>query len=697
MVFLAAALPARNTNPLDPRSRVALEHRERAAMENASMNEPEYYQAFISVEDAAALSRLTERGVKVCASFDGFVAVRIPADMMSDVTALAGVRRISLARRLELCNDSSRYFSGIQPLHDGTGLVAPLRGKGVLIGMIDTGIDFNHINFMDSEGKNRVLAVYMPDDTTGTPPVVHGDTLPGSYYETPEQIAALKTDYIRSSHGTHTTGTAAGSYAGNGWYGMAPEANIVACGIPANDLTDVNVSCALAYIFDYADRVGMPCVVNMSMSSNGGPNDGTSYMCRIFEDLSGPGRICILSSGNDGNVPVCFHDTIMGVGDTVTTFLRYQSGGKPRVGFVSMWSDGAQEHKTRAVIINRRTGELEYATPFFGLLPEDSVCYISSDEDMDFAEYYEGEMMLSNAVECQYDEDSIPVGEPRFLSYWKFDALSNETGHLLGFQYIADEPVRLSGWSSKETYFYTFDMEGATGGSPAGSISDLATTDSVISVGAYCTRTSYLDKEGNTVVYSNCYPTDIAYFSSYGPDEHGVSRPDVCAPGMIVMSSANRYNSTDLRLRWPEPVMVDSVEYPYYANQGTSMSAPAVTGAVALMLQVNPSLTPSEVREVLRRSSLRDEYVLAGDPERWGFGKLDAAAAVADVMNRTLLNGDVNNDGEVTIADVMLLIDIILSQRVGFDAPTLIRADVNHDREIQLSDINCVIDLILNQ
>ena len=76
--------------------------------------------------------------------------------------------------------------------------------------------------------------------------------------------------------------------------------------------------------------------------------------------------------------------------------------------------------------------------------------------------------------------------------------------------------------------------------------------------------------------------------------------------------------------------------------------------------------------------------------------RLDLMSAVEDVISKSFIPGDVNNDREVNIADVMALIDIIFTDDRNLDAPMLLRADVNHDSEILLADVNCVIDLILN-
>ncbi|MBQ3364929.1 MAG: S8 family serine peptidase [Muribaculaceae bacterium] len=654
------------------------------------------YQAFIAVDNQNCIDSLRQSGIQVNAVFGDIVTVTIPEQAVGKLSHLAGVRHVSLERPLSLCNDTARTSSNVGPVLAGHGMVAPLNGKGVILGVIDTGIDFNHMNLCGDDGLSRVVAAYLPCDSTGTRPVVQGDTLPGSCYETADQIRALTTDYDASSHGTHTAGTAAGAYKDNGYFGVAPQAELVACGIPEKQLTDVNIANALKYVFDYADRAGKPCVVNMSIGTNEGPNDGSSFLCRTFSELSGPGHICVVSAGNDGDAPICFHDNIIGVGDTVTTLLRNYYGGLERKGYVSMWSDGSQMHHTRLVIINRASGVLEFASPMLTVLPEDSVYSISSEVDQAFAEYYMGEVRFANAFEPRFDDDGNLMQQGRFHSVWDFDVTSVKAGHLIGLQYVADEPVNLAGWCTKDAYFYTFGLAGVSGGTAAGSISDLATTDDVISVGAYCSRKSWTDWNGDLHVISDCTPEDIARFSSFGPDENGITRPDVCAPGMILVSSANRYDEQSNRQYWPQPAVVNGVEYPYYINQGTSMSAPMVSGAVALMLQANPLLTPSDVRQVLARSSKRDNNVLNGDSSRWGSGKLDVAAAIADVVENTLLRGDVNGDGEVNIADIMALVDIIVGTGGELDAALKLRADVNHDSEILLSDVNCIIDLIIN-
>ena len=190
-------------------------------------------------------------------------------------------------------------------------------------------------------------------------------------------------------------------------------------------------------------------------------------------------------------------------------------------------------------------------------------------------------------------------------------------------------------------------------------------------------------------------PQRLSYYSSYGPDENGTPRPDVCAPGSMMIASANRYDIDAPNMAyWQPSVFVNSVEYPYCPDLGTSMSAPVVTGAIALWMEANPNLSTADVREVLKKTSYKDVQVVTGDPTRWGYGKLDVYKGMRHVLHIEDKNGDVNNDGEITIADINAVIGIILGGKPDDD--TRRRADVNNDGEISISDINAIIEVIMH-
>ena len=652
---------------------------------NAQGDSENYYEAFVSVEENPSLvSRLTSAGVHVSAQYDGFLVTRIDKSVNpSALLAIDGVKHVTLAAPLFTCSDSARYFSHVDELHQGQGFEMPYTGQGVIVGVIDCGFDFNHINFCDADGNSRVKAVYMPLDNSGTSPVIDGMTLPGSCYEGAAAIKRLTTDDESTTHGTMTAGIAAGGYRPNGWYGMAPDADIVACGMPEEELNDVRVANCIGYIVDYAKRVGKPCVINISLGSNAGPHDGSSFLTRVFNQVSAPGRVIVVSAGNDGEDPVCFHRTITAPNDTVTALLSGYRGSVSYNGIISAWTGDNTPIGARVIIVNVNTGDVVFSSRNTLNSSNQSVD-ISGDYDDDFGLLFSGNVSLSSTHEAS----------DRYSVNCQLDVRSSSKDYVLGLQYIAERPTELSVWTSQYAYFNRHGFSWAEKGTAAGSISDLATTDSVISVGSYNSK-QYVPLRDGTLYYRlNSVPYKQSYYSSFGPDENGVQRPDVCAPGSVVIASANRYDVNAPNIAyWQPSVYFNGVEYPYCPDLGTSMSAPVVAGAIALWMQENPNLSTRDVRDILYHSSYKDAYVTESGSQRWGSGKLDVAAGLRYMKQGELKKGDINMDGNVNVSDISALISILLDGTK--DEGAFKRADVNGDGDVNISDLNVIIDIIL--
>ena len=175
---------------------------------------------------------------------------------------------------------------------------------------------------------------------------------------------------------------------------------------------------------------------------------------------------------------------------------------------------------------------------------------------------------------------------------------------------------------------------------------------------------------------------------------NGVMRPDIVAPGSALVSSYNRFDTAMSRLNsWLcSTVKVDGVDYPYGINMGTSMATPVVTGAIALWLDANPQLTPDDIKDIFKRTAIRDHFVQAGNPARWGYGKLDVTAGLR-YITRSFLPGDVNADGIVNVTDVSCVINVIL----GLQSSTFYeqRGDVDHNGVINVGDVTTLINHIL--
>lgn len=643
-------------------------------------------QGFVTVDSPATLLLLSQGGATVNSVFGTTAAVTMPLAKVANLASIKGVRRIELARHATLCNDKALELSRFPVMSYTYGNYSgPVyTGRGVVVGVIDVGVDFNHINFKDKDGNNRIVRAYLPADSTGSSPVIDGCTLPGSEYTTTEQIAMLTTDDSTQYHGTHTTGTAAGSYLDNGYHGVATGAEIVVCAMPEQGLTDFNIANSIKYIFDYADKVNRPAVINMSLGSQDGAHDGSSTLCRLFDEVSGPGRICVVSAGNDANMPMNLRKKL-GENDSLATFLSNWYSREPMVGYSSMWSMSQQRHTVDLVIWDIKNDTLVHRLNVPREAELDSVYTVTSEGDSIFARYFTGEIYFACAIESN--------GHFHSLIETNYESI-DRSQYAIGIINKAPKGETLMGWSGGQVVFSRAGLNGWVSGLKGNgcSVSDLATADSVISVGAYCSNDSFVMMDGSTKSFSKCDPYDIAYFSGFGPDARNKQRPDVVAPGYMVASSVSRYveafgnpaNVVDM-------VTVGDIDYPYGLEGGTSMSTPVVVGAIALWLEIDPSISPQRVRQILEATCYSDSYVESGPAKKWGYGKLDIDEAIKYLL--TSINGDVNLDGAVTSADITALYSIMLDDSTAHVA----RADVNADGAITSADITFIYTKLLNQ
>ena len=325
-----------------------------------------------------------------------------------------------------------------------------------------------------------------------------------------------------------------------------------------------------------------------------------------------------------------------------------------------------------------------YKSRSLGTTTTGVTAHFDTQTDEQLAQYYTGSVDFSGTIEGNGNGSSLITMDMKAKAY----------NYAIGIQYYSPLQTDLTIWTSQYAYFSTFGLPWASSGSAVGSINELAASDSVISVGSYNSKQYVPLRNGTEYFRPDSRPLEMSYYSSYGPDERGISRPDVCAPGSVVISSANRYYTNPPNLQyWQPSVYVDGVEYPYCPDLGTSMSAPVVAGAIALWLQADPTLSTADVRHILEHSSYKDSYVQRGNRQRWGSGKLDIEAGLRYVLNIEFKPGDVDGDGEVTISDINVVIGIILGGNVERDIRR--RADVNGDGEINVSDINMIIAIIL--
>ena len=269
------------------------------------INGVEMIDAFIDITGSNVIPSLKSMGVKVNCEFDGFVTAQIPMKRLDYVCGMPGVTNVEISRIVNVCTDSTLSVTHAGQVLNGTqnGLPGKYDGTGVIVGIVDYGFNYNHRAFKraDNLRLSRVVRVYNTADDTGHPVILNGSTAQGTVFMG-AQIDTMTTDDANAYHGTHTACIAAGTHV-NGYGGMAPGADIVMCA-PASfkwGFLETEVINCIKYIYSYADSVGKPCVVSMSVSTIFGPHDGKDRFSKAISQMVGPGRVFVIAAGNNGS------------------------------------------------------------------------------------------------------------------------------------------------------------------------------------------------------------------------------------------------------------------------------------------------------------------------------------------------------------------------------------------------------------
>ena len=123
----------------------------------------------------------------------------------------------------------------------------------------------------------------------------------------------------------------------------------------------------------------------------------------------------------------------------------------------------------------------------------------------------------------------------------------------------------------------------------------------------------------------------IADFSSSGPGFGQVMKPDISAPGQSIVSSLSSYTNT-YSGTYTKTIQFNGRNYRFVSLSGTSMACPFVAGVAALVLQANPYLSASQVKDILLETAYNDEFTEAAGTLRFGHGKVNAYQAILSAL-----------------------------------------------------------------
>jgi hypothetical protein len=131
------------------------------------------------------------------------------------------------------------------------------------------------------------------------------------------------------------------------------------------------------------------------------------------------------------------------------------------------------------------------------------------------------------------------------------------------------------------------------------------------------------------------------------------------------------------------------------AMSGTSMSAPIVAGIIAEWFQINPNLSPGDIKRVIANTAIKDDYTMSPIAGyRYGpNGKIDALAGARYILSHSIIPGDVNGDGRINIEDLTIMLDC----KLGTIPPGTIQGALDFDQDglFDMYDFTLMIDYLL--
>jgi subtilisin family serine protease len=567
-------------------------------------------------------------GVRRAGAHFGVVRGSLPE--LDALSAAHPAWHVSWSSPLRPLLDQAAGWTSAPAFRNDTGLT----GKGALVGIIDTGVDITHPDLRNADGSTRIA--YLIDYSHGPAGLqpeaeaLCGEKVPCAVYGREDIDDLLRTNKAATipgdsiGHGTHVASLAAGNGGDEKLYvGVAPEAPlIIARAIDAsNQISDAVVLSAAGVISELAGWLGKPVAMNLSLGTNFGPHDGTSSLERGLADLVGddhPGRAIVVATGNSAVLynaktafpaPLGVH-TDVSVPDGTSARVPIYMGGTTS-GSLFVWvayrhgdDIGVGVERTTGVLAPVQTrgmsgtfgkeGQLT-ATVVNGSLKE-----VGFDSDADaVAVIIEGKWPKGETF-------ALRVVGPGTASMW----VEGQTGPGIGGFFPA---------ATKES-----------------TVTIPAAHPDLIAVGATLNRTTWTDRLGDPIVIDEfggvVAPSldSVAYFSSAGPTSDSRMKPDLIAPGAFVAGAMSRDADprTSASSIFGEPGTCEpredcSVVDQFHAiTSGTSMAAPIVTGAIALLFEDDPTLTTRGALTLLQAGARRPEG-LAPVGAQLGAGALD--------------------------------------------------------------------------
>jgi subtilisin family serine protease len=527
---------------------------------------------FLHCKADADLTALKKHGISVNQESGEVRTAFLSVDKLEVLAEHGAITRIGPSRAIRPLMDIAPGKVKLPTFKTSSGLT----GNGVVVGVVDSGIDPKHPDF-----GSRIHRIW--DQTlsgTGVTEGAFGVELSGTQ---------LTRSGDTNGHGTHVSGIAAGS--GSQFGGVAPKADIV---MVKTDFNDAHIADGIRYIFRVARDLGKPAVVNLSLGGHFDAHDGTDALSQIIDSESGPGRIVCCAAGNEGNDNI--HAQVK-LGAAATRSVRFQiPANSVGVAMLNGWYPGSG---TLEIAIRSPDGRM---TPFQPVITSGNPLGVHS-LPMGQVQMETGDVDPSNGDHNFFItiRANASGGVPVMGGIWQLQVRN-----------AATLPGKLDIWALDDQEAPTVMFTGTSAqdtmkiGSPGCSLS-------AVTVAAYTSRDQWTDIDG-IGRQVGLTVDDISDFSSEGPLRSRKKKPDVTAPGAMIASCLSSKST---------PQRSSMIDAQHLLEAGTSMATPFISGVVALLLERKKTLSPAQVKKLLKANSLIPGKPAGTFDTKWGFGLLN--------------------------------------------------------------------------
>ncbi|MHB8489611.1 MAG: S8 family serine peptidase [Candidatus Dormibacteria bacterium] len=540
-------------------------------------------------------------------------------------------------------------------------------GQGTVVGVVDTGIDLANPDFQTTSGT-RIVDLWdqaaCPNPSAGACPIqppnsqgfdygaecasaaINAATCgPFSYGDTASDVCNTPVgspgggivslaEEDCDGHGTHVTGIAAGNgrAAPFGTYiGVAPKADLV---IVKSDFDLAHIVDGVAYIFKVAAARGEPASVNISLGTNEGPHDGSDLFETMLDALTGPGKLISVAAGNEATNDPSFHyhaSAVVANGQIHTDSLVVQSMPV----FIDLWYPGT--NSISAAISEPAYGQTAWVAPdTTGVAGEDGTCTQPTPGQDEFVDNQGNVLEILSCTHMPnngMNEIQVVLFNPNTGSAESLVSPVSGVECSQASPCFSDFQLLLRGNTPPSGAYnaWTFDQGDyffhLGDGNDNSTLDEPASAHNVISVGSYVTRNSWVSEAGAQTESS--VVGAISSFSGHGPTLDGRNGIDIVAPGEEIGSSlSSAAGSITSDCPSGTALTCESPDGNHLFLQGTSMASPHVAGALALLLEQQPTIDVGQARSLLAQSANTVPLTSGGATTTWGAGKIEVGPGV---------------------------------------------------------------------